>query len=237
MKTKLSEFSDVVDEIKDISLGDDESKIEKYISSLLKHASECERSDAFSQCSLYSESDFQINDLNKLKDLIQAMEELLDSTQYQSIIEKHISRDILISLHEDLIKTHIKENELVLKKRWTNDLVSLIKSNLQSNTAAIRIEDIDFYEIQTNKAKIKKFDEIVNNLRIPKKIFRKELQGFILEANTSTYNGAQDLKLLHIQLQYFYSYMAALILYKAFLFALFYLSYGNHLLLYVLCFE
>ena len=193
-KDYLSEFSDVVEDVKDISLTDNERKIEKYISSLLKHASECERSDAFSQCSLYAESEFQINDLNKLKDLIQAMEELLDSTQYKSIIEKHISRDILISLYEDLIRTHIYENELVLKKRWINELVSLIQSNLQSNTAATRIEDIDFYEIQINRAKIKKFEKIVNNLRMPRNIYRKELQGFILVAKTNTFNGAQELK-------------------------------------------
>ena len=193
-KDYLLEFSNVIDGAKDISLEEDNREVERFITSLLKHASELERSDMFSQCSLYSESDFQINDLNNLKELISAVEILLESTQYQSVIEKHVSRDVLISLYRDLINTYIDEYELVLKKCWTNDLVSIIKCSLQSNTAATRIEKIDFYEIQINKVKIKKFEEIVKNLRVPKEIFRKELQGFILVANTKIYNGAQELK-------------------------------------------
>lgn len=193
-KEYLSEFIDVIDGVKDISLKDDERKIERYISSLLKHASEIERFDMFSRCSLYSESNFQINELSNLKELIDAIDVLIDSTQYQLIIEKHISRDVLISLREDLIKTGINEYELVLKKQWVNDLVSLIKSNLQSNTAATRIESINFYEIQMNKVKIEKFNIIINRLKVPRRIFTQELQGFTLVANTKIYNGAQELK-------------------------------------------
>lgn len=193
-KDYFTEFIKVVDEIKCISLEDDEMKLDTYISSLLKHASETERSDMFSKCNLFSESEFKINELSKLKKIINAVESLLDTTQYKSIIEKFVRREDLISLHEGLIMEYINENDIVLKKCWTNDLVSFIKSSLQSNTASTRINDVDFYEIMINKLKVSRFEKIVENLKNPREIYRKELQGFTIVANTKLFLGAKEMK-------------------------------------------
>ena len=193
-KDYFSEFSDVIDEIIGISLTEDNRKVEKYISSLLKNAFENERSDLFSKCSLYSEDEFSINDFNDLKELIKAVEKLLGSTHYKDIIEKYIERENLIELHKGLIEKHIYEHELVLHKIWTNDVISAIKSDLEASTAATPISNVDLYEIYMNKIKIEKFLQIVEYLRIPREIFKEDIQGFKIVGTTKLFEGAQGLK-------------------------------------------
>lgn len=187
-------FIRVVDDVKNISLENDERKLEKYLTSLQSHAQETEREDLFSNCRFYSENEYEINDLANLKKLIEAVDMLLSSTQYRELIEKNVSRNNLIKLYKSLIEEHIKEQELVLKKLWINNVIGGIKKKLQSNTAAIRVEDANFYGIQLNRMKIKKFEEIVNDIKKEKKIYSKEIEGFTIEVKTKPYSGASSLK-------------------------------------------
>lgn len=193
-KNYFADFSKVVDDVKDISLENDTKELEKYLTSLLKHASEIEREDMFSKCLLYSESEFQINDLKNIKELIKAIEVLLDNIQYRSIIDKYIDKHILINLRLDLINQAVCERQIALKKLWTNDLVTAIKRNLQSNTAATRIYDIDFYKMQSNRMKINKFNQVVTLIKKSKKIYSKDLEGFKIQATTIPFNMSSELK-------------------------------------------
>ena len=158
-------FSQIVDEIKDISISDDEKAIENYITSLIKHAEETERADAFSKCLLYSESEFLIDNQDGIKELIGAVEKLLDSQKYKELIEKNISRTSLIALLHDLIAQYQDEREQTLKKLWVNDLISDVKRGLQSRTAATRVSDLDFYQVQMNRVKVDKFVSVVKALQ------------------------------------------------------------------------
>ena len=187
-------FSRAVDEVKTISLDDDERAIDKYISSLVKHAKEVELADAFSKCLLYSESDYSIDNQDGLSELIGAVEKLLESQKYKEIIERNIEREKLVALLRDLIAQYQIERELTLKKLWVNDLVSDIKRGLQSRTAATRVDDVDFYQVQMNRAKVSRFCEIVNSLQRESVIHEKEIEGFKIQAKKKKYSGAGDLK-------------------------------------------
>lgn len=193
-KEYYSEFSIVVDDVKDIFLETDEFELNNYLESLLNHASEIERADSFSKCSLYSESEFQTSDLRTLKDLIKAVQVFLDTSQYRHIISRFVDIKTLVNLFRELVATFIHEHQNVLKKRWTNDLVSAIKTELESNTAATRVPDVDFYKIQSNRMKIGKFINIVNEIRKPIKIYSQDLEGFIIEAKTKQFRNASELK-------------------------------------------
>lgn len=69
-ETFLKEFKDVVHDVNQIDLKGNEIKLGKYIESLKKFASESDKLDAFSKCKLYNETNFEINDLDNIKKLI-----------------------------------------------------------------------------------------------------------------------------------------------------------------------
>lgn len=193
-KEYFESFIRVVDDVKDISLERDEKQIESYLTSLQKHASETERADMFSKCKFYVENDFEINDLESLKKLIAAVDTLLCTKQYKEIIEQNIERENLIKLHEALIEEYVKEQQIVLKKLWINDIIGNIKQRLQSKTAATRVVDVNFYCVQMNRTKIEKFETIVMNLKEERRIYCKDLGGFSIEVKTKPYSRAGSLK-------------------------------------------
>lgn len=187
-------FSRIIDEVKEISISDNEKAVEKYITTLIKHAEETERADAFSRCAFYSESDYSIDGQDSIVELIEAVKKLLDSQKYREIIERNINRESLVALLQDLIAQYQSERELVLKKLWINDLVSDIKRGLQSRTAATRVEDVDFYKIQMDLVKVDKFNRIVKVLQNESVIHEKEIEGFKIQTRKRKFKGAGELK-------------------------------------------
>ena len=193
-KDYFESFIRVIDDVKDISLEKDERQIENYLTSLQKHALETERADMFSKCKFYVENEFEINDLESLKKLIESVDVLLSTTQYKEIVERNVTRENLIALYYDLINEYVKEQQVVLKKLWVNDIIGNIKQKLQSKTAATRVVDVNFYTVQMNRMKIKKFVDIVNGLKEERQIYCKNLEGFSIEVKTKPYSGASSLK-------------------------------------------
>ena len=150
--------------------------------------------DAFSKCLLYSESEFLIDNQDSIKELIGAVEKLLDSQKYKEIIEQNVSRPSLIALLHALIAQYQTEREQTLKKLWVNDLISDVKRGLQSRTAATRVTDVDFYELQMNRSKVDKFVSVVNALQKDSVIHEKEIEGFTVQARKRKFSGAGELK-------------------------------------------
>ena len=187
-------FSKVVDEVKDISVSNNEKAVDAYITSLIKYAEEQERADAFSRCAFYSESDYSIDNQDGITDLIEATMKLLDSKKYRDIIERNVSRESLIALLKDLIAQYQSERELVLIMLWVNVLLSDVKRGLLSRTAATRVEDVDFYKVQMDSVKVDKFNRIVRALQRESVIHEKEIEGFKIQARKRKYNGAGELK-------------------------------------------
>lgn len=194
MRDYFDTFSKVVDDVVNISIQEDENAVESYINSLLKNAAEIERADLFSKCTLYTESSYSIVNLERLKDLIEAVEKLLEAHQYQDIIERNIERNSLKKLHKELIEKFISENQNNLKKIWVNDVISNIRLGLQSRTAATRVEDVDFYQIQLNRIKVRKFEKIVERIKKPAVIDTQNIEGFSIQVKKRPFEGAGELK-------------------------------------------
>ena len=187
-------FSKIVDEVKDISISNNEIAVDAYITSLIKYAEEQERADAFSRCAFYSESDYSIDNQDGITELIEATMKLLDSIKYREIIERNISRESLVALLKDLIAQYEFERELVLKKLWVNDLLSEIKRSLQSRTAATRVEDVDLYKVKMDSIKVDKFNRIVRALQTESVIHEQEIEGYRIQARKRKFNGANELR-------------------------------------------
>jgi hypothetical protein len=190
----LTEFKFVVDSVKNIDEKQNEIDIEKYLSSLLKFASDNEKADAYSNTKLFGENLFSKKDLVGLKNLISSTKTLKDNTEYKDIINKHVSEKSLESLEIDLMKEYLKIEEQNLKKDWVNNLISKIKDELRFRTSSTVPEEVDFYRVLTEKEKVKKFNRIVNYLKEEKEIDRKEIRGFKIVASAKRFSSATHLK-------------------------------------------
>lgn len=190
----LKEFRDVVFDINQVDLKQNEIDLENYVTSLKKYASESDKLDSFSKCKLYNESNFEIDDLDNLKKVIKATETLIENTEYKSIIDRHISNDILKALIIDLVKKYNGAHELNLKKHWLNEQINNIKDSLRFRSTTTAIDDVDFNKIQIEKNKSVKFHTLVKNLQTEQEIDSKEIRGFKIVARTKRYTGASQLK-------------------------------------------
>lgn len=190
----LNKFRDVISDIKNIDLKNDDKDIDTYVTSLLKYANDQERHDVYSNTSLFSETEFIINNSEKLLSIIEATKILLSPGKYQKIIRDAISHDNLMFLFNKLIEEYRKEEFIRKKLIITNDLVRSIKRSLGSVSAISPIKDIDLFEIAHNRAKVTKFIDITKELQKPRTITRNLVGKFAIEERSVPVKGPQDLK-------------------------------------------
>lgn len=190
----LKEFKEVLEDIFNINKKENEKRIESYLSSLLKVASEEEKKDIYSKCTLFNESKFIETGNETLKQLVEATELIIENTQYRTVIDRHISKKVLLGLAVDLMKKYEEVQEKNLKARWVNSLVINIQKELQSSTASEHISDVDFYTILIEKEKLVKFENIATQIKREKVIEQTDVRRFKIVASTRRFNGAQELK-------------------------------------------
>ncbi len=190
----LKELKDVVYDINEIDIASDNIVVENYVESLKKFASESDKLDAFSKCQLYNEMNYEIDDLENLKKLIEATELLIENKEYQKIINTHIPINNLKALIVELMQKFQEIQITNLQKSWINDLTKSIKNDLRFRSSTTSIADIDFAKIQLNKLKVSKFNNLVNTLYKEKEIDSKEIRGFRVVARTKKYTGASKLQ-------------------------------------------
>lgn len=190
----LKQFRSVVDEVRNISLNNDNKKLDEYIDSLLKLASDTERQDFYSKAAMFSETEFQLDISDKLETLIKATTDLLSPGKYAEIVESKITRNSLIELMCELI-TEYRQEALANKKReFTNELVRAIKYSLGSLSAVTPVSDVNLLELAINKVKVAKFKKIAKELQRPRTIAQKTVRRFTIEERSVAIKGAQDLK-------------------------------------------
>jgi Fe-S cluster assembly ATPase SufC len=190
----LNELKQVVSDIVNVDLKANKIDVEKYLSTLIKFASESETLDSYSKAKLFSETLFYEVDLKSLVKLIDATGLLIENTEYEDLINTHVSAISLKNLAVDLITKHIELNEENLKRRWLNDLITKTKDELKSKTSTTPPVEIDFYRIVLENEKVKKFNQVVFAIQNEMEIDRKEIRGFKVVARTKKYTGAQQLK-------------------------------------------
>jgi predicted metal-dependent phosphoesterase TrpH/ABC-type dipeptide/oligopeptide/nickel transport system ATPase component len=190
----LNELKSVIEDVVQIDVRQNHLSIENYLDSLKKFATENEKKDLFSKCSLFSEDVFSIESLNNLDKVIGSVSTLIENNEYQDIISKYISTDNLKKLLLELIEKAIsskKENE---EKIWLNSIIKDIKRELGIKTTNSIIGEIDFYKITLDEVKIRKFGEVVNELKTERLINREEFGKFSIVTSTHRISGASDLQ-------------------------------------------
>lgn len=190
----LKELKDVVDDVSNVDLIQDELDIEKYITTLIKFASENDKADTFSRATLFSESLFVEIRQESLKRLVESTILLIENLEYREIIDRHVSLINLKNLVVDLMKKYIETEETNLKKKWVNELVSNIQEELRFRTICTYPEDIDFYKILSDNKKVKTFSQIISDTKVEREIDRKEIRGFKVVAYARRFSNATQLK-------------------------------------------
>jgi Fe-S cluster assembly ATPase SufC len=190
----LKEFKDTVEDVAKIDLKQNEIDIDKYLTSLIKFANENDKADAFSKATLFGESLFSIIPQESLKKIIESTTTLIDNIEYRDIIDKHISLQSLKNLALDLINKFNEIEEMNLKKKWLNELMSNIQDELRFRTNSTFPENIDLYKIATDLKKVEKFERIVSTLKVEREIERLEIRGFKVVARLKKFTGASQLQ-------------------------------------------
>lgn len=190
----LKQFRGVVDDVKNISLENDDKKLSDYLASLLQSASEFERQDLYSKTALFTETEFLIEDSEKLKSLIKAVIALLTPGTYVDMVEARLPRESLRLLLLELIEKFREETLVREKREWANSIVRGIRAELGARSAVTPVKEIDMLALARNKQKIARFSEIVKELQKPRTIAKKPVQRFTIEERSVAIRGAQDLK-------------------------------------------
>lgn len=190
----LREFQEVVLDMSNVNAADSNYRLKRYLETLLKNAEESEKADAYSKAILFSESKFSEDGLDNLKSLVESVKRLIENNQYREIIDNFVTLESLKKLIVALMTEYSITCEANLKKRFVNDLISFVKSDLQIHTAATPIEAIDLYELALEQEKIKKFCDLVRSIKEKKYINNKEIQGYQVVAEKRPFSGAQELK-------------------------------------------
>ena len=189
----LKEFKECVDIMRDVDITRSNRELNDFIESLLKHASETDRLDAFAKAKLFTESKFTIDDLSSLKKLVQATMSLADSSGFKEIINRHISDNSLRLLIIDLIIEHNKNYAMELKKSFVNDIIDNIQFELKMHTSASPINEINLYKLALDQKKIDKFNALYSLIKQEKEFLRNDIQGFSKIAKRNEFNNARDI--------------------------------------------
>lgn len=190
----LDEFRKVVEKIIQVDIKQNHIDIENYLDSLKKFASENEKKDLYSNCVIFSEDAFVINDLTNLDKVIKSVETLIQNNEYQHIIQKHLSIDSLkrlaIELNQDAINSHIDNNQ----KTWLNSLTKDITRELRVKTTGVVIENVDFFRIALDEVKVERFNYVVSILKLEREIHKEEIGKFTVVTSTKEIKRASDLQ-------------------------------------------
>ncbi|MGD1837573.1 MAG: PHP domain-containing protein [Nitrososphaeraceae archaeon] len=190
----LNELKSVIEDVNQVDIKQNHLDLENYVNSLKKFATENEKKDLFSKCTLFSEDTFQIDDLKNLDSVIESVMTLIDNQEYQDIITKYITTDNLQRLLAELIEKAIDSKRKNEEKKWLNSMINDIKRELGIKTTNSVISEIDFNKIAFDEVKVSKFSDVINTLKSERQINKEEFGKFSIVTSTKEISCASDLQ-------------------------------------------
>ena len=161
----LRELKEIVDVALKIDFKSEITALDTYLESLLDYASKQDKMDIFSKCTLFNATCFEIEDDEELQNNIKAIDTLLSSNKYESVITKYIEKDNMKLLLTELIKI-AKDKQLMNNNyQYVNDILKIIKAELEENSAVNQIKDFNIIKYAMCKQFIKKFDYYIEKLK------------------------------------------------------------------------
>lgn len=190
----LNEFKSAIEDVVQIDLKQNDLNITNYIDSLKRFATENEKKDLYSKCTLFSEDAFPISDLKNLDKVIESVTTLVENNEFQDIITKYISTENLKKLFLELAQKAIVSKVDNEQKKWLNTIIADIQRELRIKTTSTFVESINFYNIALDEMKIAKFIEVATELQKQREINKEELGKFSIITSAQPIESASDLQ-------------------------------------------
>lgn len=191
----LQPFKDVVDNISQVPTTEaDMHLLDQYMKALVKFANEQHLSDVYSKTQMFNTPTYISFETNELKSLIDSVEQLIKNEKYKKEVEAFLDVKMLKGLFCKLVDEY---RSLNLRNKLIEDVnatLHAIKINLQMQSTATRIPDLDLYGILINDCKRVKFNKVVNELKTSRQINSRDVGHFRISTTTRPYNNATDMK-------------------------------------------
>lgn len=191
----LKPFKEVVDDISQVPTKEaDMCVLGQYMKSLVKYANEQHLNDVYSKTQMFNTPTYSFFETNELKSLIDSVELLIKNVKYKKIVESYLDKNKLKGLFCNLVD---KYRTLKLCNKLIEDVnatLNTIKTNLQMQSTATRIPNIDLYNILINECKREKFNKVVGELKSTRLINSRDIGHFRISTTTRPYYNATDMK-------------------------------------------
>lgn len=191
----LQPFKDVVDNISQVPTTEaDMHLLDQYMKALVKFANEQHLNDVYSKTQMFNTPTYISFETNELKSLIDSVEQLIKNEKYKKEVEAFLDVKMLKGLFCKLVDEY---RSLNLRNKLIEDVnatLHAIKINLQMQSTATRIPDLDLYGILINDCKRVKFNKVVNELKTSRQINSRDVGHFRISTTTRPYNNATDMK-------------------------------------------
>lgn len=190
----LKELKDIVDFAFKIDFKNENLKLESYLESLLDFASKQDKMDIFSKCTLFNATYFEITEDEELQNNIKAIDTLLSSKNYKETIFKYLDESNLKELLKELIGIEKKKLLNNNNYKYVNDLLKIIKNELEENSALNQIKDFNIIKYALSKEFIKKFDYYIERIKTEKEIAKNDFYKFKVRIIRKPYTTVQKIK-------------------------------------------
>lgn len=191
----LQPFKDVVDNTSQVPTTEaDMHLLDQYMKALVKFANEQHLNDVYSKTQMFNTPTYISFETNELKSLIDSVEQLIKNEKYKKEVEAFLDVKMLKGLFCKLVDEY---RSLNLRNKLIEDVnatLHAIKINLQMQSTATRIPDLDLYGILINDCKRVKFNKVVNELKTSRQINSRDVGHFRISTTTRPYNNATDMK-------------------------------------------
>ena len=190
----LSGLKAIVDDVINIDLHANELKLDGYLQSLLKSATDADRQDAYSKTALFSETEFILPDPKAVTELIESVRSIIENIEFRTVIEKHIQLQSLMDLACELILNLRLRSYEQRKKKIANEIIKDVKSELRLRTSATPVDEIDLFAYCLDREKVAKFEKVVSMLKQEATISDQGIQGFRIEAKRMPFASTREVK-------------------------------------------
>lgn len=175
----LRDYSNIVSLVGDISKSSNDVSLKEFVETLLGNASDLEMNDEFSRSKLFNADKLNQVDTFKLKNIINALDILLDSSEeYRQKIFSYLDRLkmreltlVLISNYEKLVEEEHIINEV-------NKVIDEVRNGLKQKTAVTQISNLDEIDYVSDELRSSLFDKFTMQLRVKGEFLNYDLHGF-----------------------------------------------------------
>lgn len=190
----FKELKDIINIALKIDFSSECINMEEYLSSLIDFATKQDKMDIFSKCTLFNSEYFNIENDDELKNNINALDTLLSSKKYNEIILKYVDSTTLKDLLYKLICLSKKEVMETEKIKYVNDILKLVKEELEENSAMNQIKDFNIINYAKYKYFIDKLNIYLNSMKVEKEISKNDFYKFKVRAIRKPYTSVQRIK-------------------------------------------